>query len=441
MKPVRLIPSVFCFSFAACGDSATTIDGPSAIDAQPATKIVEVTLLNPPADLAAAGLVFAYQDGDGAWQKTSAAIGDKITFQVANDKFGFAADCSTGIEHDITVQYATQSSTPSLALRLGGCSAPTAVTLPGLLSGTLASLGDRAHTISFANRRIHKNTATAESSLAYSLPVPSTTADIILSRRELNDGVFDRFAVERNVAVGATPVSKQFDFNSLAAPELVLQPAPLQGNSVLFGVYFTATSQQSYVDSTPPLYIVAPPLAQRLSTDKVEVSLYHLDDNLTSSVEIDKVMATQQPVTLPDNVLGSITVTTPGTDKTKVSWQPISNPNARYYSSLSFGCGDRCSVSLTADFTPQWLGNIAPVVWTTPELSIFGIAPLSYGSVQVTAAVAVGSYPNVGYEYQAHTKGANFTMQSKPTSGVSRVDRLLHICHGHRADHAICKPQ
>ncbi|HPH64824.1 MAG TPA: hypothetical protein PLF40_03735 [Kofleriaceae bacterium] len=440
MKLVQLSPLLFSFSLAACESAAVPMDAPVAADApvDANLKSVVVTLVDPPADLAAAGLVFAYQDGDGAWQKAPAAVGGKITFQVANDRYGFAFDCPDGTDHQINAQYATQSTKPSVATDLGFCSAATVVVPPGSITGTLQTIGERTHTISFGTRRVTKTTAANEVSVPYSFTVPLTTADMILSRRDAA-GVYDRYAVERNVTVGAAPVTKQFDFNALSTPDVVAQPTPAAGTSNFASIYFTSTSRQTFFSSEPPFSIAAPPVAQRLPTDKFEVSLTHFAANGDASVGIDKVMASPQAVELPDNLLNLITLTAAGPGKVKVGWQRLANPKANYYSSASFSCGDQCGAFVFANFSQAWLGASTSATWTTPELPIFGISGLTnFAFVEMNAEIETGTYPDVGYVYEFHSRSNQISTLRKPTSKGFAAAQQAARCHGRLAKRAIC---
>lgn len=443
MKLVQLSPLLFSLSLAACGDSAVvSVDAPVAADApvDANLKSVVVTLNDPPADLAAAGLVFAYQDGDGAWQKAPAAVGGKITFQVANDRYGFAFDCpdSENNSHEIEAHYGTQSTKPSFALDLGFCSAATVVVPPGSITGTLQTIGNRTHTVSFGARRVSKTTAAAEVSVPYTLTAPLTTADMILSRRDAA-GVYDRYAVERNVTVGAAPLTKQIDFNALSAPDVVAQPTPASGISNFASIYFTSTSRQTFFSSEPPFSIAAPPVAQRLPTDKFEVSLTHSTEAVDAQVGIDKIMASPQAVVLPDNLLNLITLTAVGPGKVKVDWQRLADPKANYYSSASFSCGDQCGAFVFADFSQAWLGAGTTATWTTPELPIFGISGLtSFAFVEMNADIETGTYPDVGYVYEVYSRSNQLSTLRKPTSKGFAAAQQAARCYGRWAKRAIC---
>ena len=182
MKLAQLSPLLFSFSLAGCGGGAATpIDGPSSADApvDAAVKTVEVTLVDPPADVAAAGLTFAYQDGDGAWQKAPTPVGGKITLTLSNEKYGFAADCVFNDFHAVETRYATVTDTPAFSQTLEGCT--TAPTLAGMMTGQIITLGDSKHALAHGSSQA-KLTTVGMQTLPYSFAVAPGTADVLLAR-------------------------------------------------------------------------------------------------------------------------------------------------------------------------------------------------------------------------------------------------------------------
>ncbi len=412
MKLAQLSPLLFSFSLAGCGGgTATPIDGPSSADApvDAAVKTVEVTLVDPPADVAAAGLTFAYQDGDGAWQKVPTPVGGKITLTLSNEKYGFAADCVFNDFHAVETRYATVTDTPAFSQTLEGCT--TAPTLAGMMTGQIITLGDSKHALAHGSSQA-KLTTVAMQTLPYSFAVAPGTADVLLARSTAANQV-DRFGVERAVTVSATtPLTRTFDFNNnVPEPDLVPQPIAEGLDGFFYTTYRTTTSALQLVSSTPPFEIAVPPRADRRSDDTVEVGLTEYTPDGASSVAARKVMDAPQAITVPPNIFSPITAVPTGATGFKLGWQKLSDSTARYGSSITFACGANCEGAMSVQFSSAWLGNGSTAQWTTPAFATaLGIPSVQTGSAQVdvTATIETGTYPKLGYTSVAYTNSILF---------------------------------
>jgi hypothetical protein len=438
---VQFLPTtLLSIGAVACGNSpAAKPDGvvtsPTVDGAIEPTRLVTANLVQPPADLAAAGLVFAYQDGDGPWQLAPAAVNGKISLALTSEKFGFASGCARPSSSTVTLDliYATITESPQFDVSVRRCRAQVAPPVLSSITGNISSGTQQTHNLVHGFRQVSIDTMDATSG-SYTLPAAVGTADLILSRQNTDDSIINKFSIQRDVAVTNTPVTKDLDFNQMPAPEVIVQPIG-PGGGYLGVVYFTATSILFSDALFGPFNITVPAASQRIATDKIDIYGGQSGPGDLDSIDLDQVVSTPSALVFPaTNMMGPVTATAvAGTKSLQVSW-PLSVSGASYRSELRGGAVtcNNCFLIIDARFSPAWMGN-APS-WTTPDFSgittgwnpVFDIAP---DTVQIFGDIEQGSYPDVGYKLISYSKGASIA--PVPPSPLARnLDRAARqICN------------
>jgi hypothetical protein len=398
LSPVLLV-------FAACSGNdksspdAKIINNPDAdIDAAP-SHLLKVKLSNPPADLPAAGVAIAYQDGDGAWRAASAPIAGVISIPLSNNKFGVALGCvdpSDPTSPDATIVYSTFIESPEVALSLGSCRSSSVAT--SAINGTATTTALTRNVIAFGFNQTAATTTANVTTKSYTRATNPKTADLVTLRQDPTTKVVDKFAIERDVVVSTSPLIKDLNFNAMSAPESVAQPVPVAATgSQFFIIYETPTTLVFSLDSTPPYAVTAPPAAQRKAGDSVDVFLSA--DSSTGTVSVESVFAAPQAVTVGPNLLAPITAAvTSKPNVLSITWTALAG--AAYSVDFSGDCGATCFSFLSATYSKQWLAGASMV--TSPDFStVVGwnptlvIDPLKTSGA-MNAEIDVGNYPDIG---------------------------------------------
>ena len=391
----------------ACGSSASGPD--AAIDQPDHGGTLVVTLTTPPADLST--LFFAYQDGSDAWKVAPSPVAGVITIPLVHNKYGFARGCLAPLfldSPDLRVTHATLDEQAALAMELGQCQAQRAASTSAI-QGTITTVAQRTHDLRFGPDRKTVTTGVGETSASYALAAQPSTADLILARSDPTTRTVDRFAVQRNVVVGANPLAENLDFNALAAPDTVAQPVNPAYPTFFSMIYRTTSTVIALLGNKPPYVIATPPAAQRLATDTIDLAVQQQGAGL-DDVFVDQVFSSPQAVTLPANLMGPLTVAPiAGSQSLHVGWTPIAVPTASYQANLSSGCGTRCTMYALISFSAGWLGGSS--TWDPPDLSgVAGWSPrLLYAPTSVTVTVSAnvesGTHATAGYSFVSHTNG------------------------------------
>jgi hypothetical protein len=440
---VLLLPLIFVL---ACGDgSQVTLDAAPATDTSTVSNVV-IEIIDAPSNPSASGLVVAYQDGDGPWQAGPDLTAATLTLRLQSVSFAVAVGCvptRAGPNPAVTIKYAMVTSINSpLRFPAGMCGKPP-LAATGSIMGTLTSVADATHDVAYgmANRSF---SSVDNQPLDYALAVAAGTHDLLVSR-QLPNGTVDHYGIERDVAVAAAPLLRNYVMDQVAAPYTVPLPTTLDPRfSIVFSWFQSLTTRSTQLDTVPPFDLISPPLAQYLDSDAFE-ALVITGESFLDNVSVNQVWARPTPMVIPSNSFAPISVSGTGADLT-VSWTPIVNAGATaqpptYSLSLQ---ASRLSVAISWD--DSWIGgrtsvplpDLAGVVNWPSRLT----APIR--NVLVSATTTIGTYPQLGYQRTVFTRGiaAGSKMRTGDKSGDFTLMPTEHcISRGDDARYCFMWPQ
>lgn len=391
----------------ACGGGGDRppVDSPVPDDATP-TQTVEIEVGT------ATDSAYAFQDGDdGAWQLAPSASAGKITLTIASERFAVARLCSGSRIARVFYRAATET---SLALP---CFVP-GPPLAGKIAGTITSNPDDVHQLLHGSGFGFE--FGADPSFAYELETEGTS-DFVVVREPASGDAIDVFHVERDLAVTGT-VTRDLDFATLEAPLTVAQPVPDEdAASAYTGFIPNADVFQFSTDFVKPFVHTVLPVAARRAGDRYDVGVsVNLAED--STVEFDAIQAVPTAVTAPTaNLLDPLEVT-PG-DVLTVGWNAV--PGATLRSASISDPGGFAFV----DFTAAWEDTFTSgPSFGVPDLSgvagwpARGALRAPAESVDLTAVVESGTFPQDGYEASTFRRSFTAGLPAKPQA-KREIDR------------------
>jgi hypothetical protein len=391
------------------------------------TRDLTVDIFNAPDDPVAAGLYFAYQDGDGAWQTAPAPVAGKLTIPLRSDRYGVAIGCvrPNATSANTNVEYGTLTESDTITMSASRCRKPTPAAA-SKIQGTLTTTPESSNTVDFGTRGTFAFTNAGETTAAYMLGAVPGTADLVVTRED-KDGNTDRFAVERNVVVGATALTKDINVNGLAAPLRILQPVKGDPSlSLVFSTLNTASTTGEAADSAVPLEILSPPLAQLVATDTFETAVI---DSTSSNDDVYIAKVTARPVALdvPTNAFAPATVSVNGTGaniKIKLTWTKLTSPGFDFYNAGA--STENSFISLL--WSDAWMGAASslelPNFQTVIGWPAMLTAPIT--SARVSVSKSEGTFSEVGYTYTSFTRGGDVAPTLRSARSVAR-ERCYHL--------------